>query len=197
MRKVGIFGGRFDPIHIGHLIVAQDAVELLNLEKLVFLVSFTPPHKDCFAPFEDRFEMVKLAISGVPYFEVSDIEKRLRLEKCYTYEVMKKLKVELQGANCLLIIGMDQFNALPTWYRWRDLVELVKIAVLRRPGDTPDPDLTKKLKEKVIFLDTRLIDISSTEIRERIKDGKSIRFLVPQSVKEYIVSKGLYKAQIS
>ena len=194
MKKIGVFGGRFDPIHTGHLIVALDALEILGLSKIYFLVSYNAPHKESVAGFEDRLEMARLATEGSPEFEVLDIERKLSLEKSYTYLVMKRLREEL-GAHreYYLLVGADQFNQLRTWYEYRKLAESTYIAVLRRPHQDVDESILEELGDRVVILRSRLIEISGTEIRSKVKNGKPIRYLVPPSVATYIEKKGLYR----
>ena len=194
MEKIGVFGGRFDPIHTGHLIVALDALEILGLTRVYFLVSYNAPHKESRARFDDRLEMTRLATEDNPQFHPLDIEGRLSLEKSYTYLVMKKLKEELgPEGEYYLLMGADQFNQFRTWYEYRRLAELSYIAVLRRPYQKLDESILEELGDRVVTLRTRLIEISSTEIRSRVKEGKSVKYLVPPSVARYIEEKGLYR----
>ncbi|MDI6850640.1 MAG: nicotinate (nicotinamide) nucleotide adenylyltransferase [bacterium] len=188
MRKIGIFGGAFDPVHVGHVILARDVWENVELDKILFLVNYKPPHKEVYAPFEDRFNMVKLAVEGVEYFEASDFEAIENIVPSYTVNVLERLKDKLKDAEFFLILGADQYQALPSWYNYKRLFEMVNFIVLKRPNCS----LKAINTEKVIFLDERLIDISSTEIRERIRQGKSIRYLVPEAVSHYIIERGLY-----
>ena len=188
MKKIGIFGGRFDPVHMGHLILAQDVQEALKLDKVIFLVSYHPPHRNTVAPFEARYKMVKLAVQGNPYFEASDFEKKLNLPKAYTVEVLKKLK-ELEKAEFYFIMGADQFNSLESWYHPEELVQMANLVVLKRPAISLK---TSRFSREVIFLDERLIEISSTEIRERIQKGLPLRYLLPETVERYIKENSLY-----
>lgn len=188
MQKIGIFGGAFDPIHIGHLILAQDILENVKLDKVLFLVNYQPPHKEVFCGFDDRYNMVKLATSGHENFIASDFEKTEMIAPSYTFNVMVKLKEKMPHADFHLIIGADQYNALEKWYRYKDLLEIVKLIVLKRPGF----EINLRNEAPIIFVDERLIDISSTEIRERIKTGKSIKYFVPEKVEEYIKERRLY-----
>jgi len=189
MQKIGIFGGAFDPIHIGHVILVQDVWENVELDKILFLVNYKPPHKEVYASFEDRFNMVKLAVEGIEYFEASDFEAVENIVPSYTVNVLERLKGKLKDAKFFLILGADQYQALTSWYNYNRLVEMVNFVVLKRPGWWLNVTNT----EKVIFLDERLIDISSTEIRERVRQGKSIKYLVPEKVFHYITERGLYR----
>jgi len=194
MERIGVFGGRFDPIHTGHLIVALDALEVLELNRVYFLVSYNAPHKESRAGFNDRLKMVHLATEDNPQFEPLDIERKISLEKSYTYMVMKKLKEELGSeGEYYLLMGADQFNQFRTWYEYRKLAELSSIAVLQRPHQELDEGILEELGDRVVTLRSRLIEISSTEIRSRIREGKSIRYLVPPSVARYIEENGLYR----
>lgn len=191
MKRIGIFGGRFDPIHIGHLIVAQDLLDRVGLEKVLFLVSHNPPHKSVEAPFQDRYRMVQLAISSNPKFEVTDIEWRLNLKKSYTVLVLKELKKDYPDSEFYFIMGYDQFIKLPTWYKVGELFKLAKLIVLQRLTEK-NGDETLPYKEGVLFIRQRIVEISSTEIRERLRMGKSVKYLLPESVHEYIKRKKLY-----
>ncbi len=190
MQKIGIIGGAFDPIHIGHLILAGDVWENVPLDKIVFLVNYHPPHKTVYAPFEDRFNMVKEAVDGIPYFEASDFEARAGIVPSYTVKVLEKYLEYNPDTEPFLIVGMDQVASLRSWYNYEELINMVNFIILKRPGwDTPS-DLSLR---KVVYLDERLVEISSTEIRERVREGKSIKYLVPERVEKYILDKKLYK----
>ncbi|HOK22631.1 MAG TPA: nicotinate-nucleotide adenylyltransferase [Candidatus Hydrothermia bacterium] len=188
MPRVGIFGGAFDPVHTGHLILAQDVWDNVRLDKIVFLVNYEPPHKGVYACFEDRFQMVKLALKGMSNFEASDFEATRHISPSYTVNVLNEMKRENPESEFFLIIGTDQFNSLHTWYRADLLLSMVKLIVLRRPGWQPP----QEVYSQVVFVDERLIDISSTEIRDRVRKGKSIKYLVPYEVEEYILKNRIY-----
>ncbi len=195
--KIGIFGGRFDPIHIGHLIVAQDVAEKLSLDRVIFLVSFRPPHKSAFTPFEHRFRMVQLATMDNPRFVASDFERRLNLARSYTVEVLRKMReTELKGKSIYFMMGTDQFLTLETgWYRPEMLFELARVVVLRRACSSSSAPSMSKFAEKAIFVNQRQIDLSSTEIRNRIRSGLSIRYLTPREVENYIYQHNLYSTE--
>lgn len=188
MQKIGIFGGTFDPIHIGHIILAQDVWEHVQLNKILFVVNYHPPHKEVYTSFEHRFNMVRLAISNHKEFIASDIEKAQNISPSYTYHTICKLKETIPKSELHLIIGTDQYNSFQSWYKYKEILEMVKLIVLRRPGYNPP----EKYSNNVVFVDERLIDISSTEIRERVRKGKSIKFMVPEAVEEYIITNKLY-----
>ncbi|MCS7245073.1 MAG: nicotinate (nicotinamide) nucleotide adenylyltransferase [candidate division WOR-3 bacterium] len=186
---IAIVGGRFDPIHIGHLIVAQDILEILKVNKVVFLLSHNPPHKPVFSSFEDRYNMIKLSIENFEKFEVWDIERKLNLEKSYTYliliEILKFVKEEI-----FLVIGSDEFENFKNWYRYEDILKIVKLAVVQRPENPYS--YSSDIVDRVIMIKNRIIQVSSSEIRKRIRKNMEFRFLVPYRVYEYIVEKKLY-----
>ncbi|MBI5731601.1 MAG: nicotinate (nicotinamide) nucleotide adenylyltransferase [Ignavibacteriales bacterium] len=191
MKPVGILGGSFDPIHLGHLITSYDVLEKRNLEKIIFVPCHISPHKTDQRPTEDihRLNMVNLAIEQYPYFESSDYEIR-KGDISYTYNTLVELKKSYDQIE--LIIGFDNLIVFDEWYRPNDILKLAKVVVMKREIDNI-PVKHNKYFDSVILLETTLIDISSTEIRERVKNGASIDYLVPSKVKEYISAHSLYK----
>ena len=190
--RIGILGGRFDPIHIGHLIVAQDVAEILRLDRILFLVSHNPPHKGVLTSFEDRLRMVQLAVQNNPRFEASDFERKLNLPRSYTVQVLEALRKTLPANITLFfIMGEDQFATLDTWYQPDRLFHLAQVVVMRRPGTRGEPP--PLFQKRVIYTRQRLIEISSSEIRRRVKAGQSITYLVPREVELYIRRRGLYR----
>ncbi|MDI6839513.1 MAG: nicotinate-nucleotide adenylyltransferase [bacterium] len=189
--RLGVFGGAFDPPHTAHLIAAEMARDKFEFNKIIFIPSYMPPHKDApVASAGDRLEMLKLATKDNPYFEVSDIEIR-RKETSYTVDTVKELTRIYHGAELFLIIGMDEAKDFMTWKAPAKILTLCKFVVINRPGFKKEevPDV---LREKVQFLMLN-IDISSTKLREFIKNGKSIKYLVPKEVELYIKRRELYK----
>ena len=191
MRSVTIFGGTFDPIHYAHLIIAQDILEKIGTQKILFLPTLNPPHKKSFAPFPDRVNMVNLATKENPRFKCSDIEKKLP-GPSYTIDILRAIKKESEISNISFIIGMDSAVELNTWKDPDDLLEEFEIIVIPRPFYTKE-DVLPRFKKKMNFLNTRKIEISSTEIRERIREGKKIKYMTPDSVIDYIEKTDLYK----
>ncbi len=200
--RIGLFGGTFNPIHHGHLIIARSVRERLELDRLVFIPSAKPPHKqdERLAPAEARLAMVRLAVEGEPGFNVDDVEIR-REGPSYTvltveaYHQRAGTSVEL-----FWLIGGDTLPELATWYRIEDLVGMCRFVTAVRPG-FESPDLTSLMERLPLprvrqlesdILETPCIDISSTEIRRRIADGRSIRYLVPERVRDYVDEQGLY-----
>lgn len=207
-----MMGGSFDPIHNGHLRAAEEVRQTLGLEKVLFIPTNIAPHKEHgpLTPVSMRLEMVRLSIKGNPGFEASDIEA-MRSGKSYTIDTLTELTKNKDDVT--LIIGSDSFSDIATWHRFQDILSLVDIAVMTRPGHpfkkpvealTVDlatwfcyDDLNKcyvgKTGRRVYYIESTGIDISSTAIREAIKADRSIRYLVPEAAREYIIKRGLYK----
>jgi len=190
MSKVGIFGGTFDPIHMGHLITAQSVKELRNLEKIIFIPAFISPHKSdakTSSP-SDRLNMIKLAVEGIPFFDYSDIEVK-KGGVSYSIDTLRELKK--QYTELEFIIGYDNIFTFHTWKEPDEILKLAKIIVLKRRSSHP-PQFEDKYYHQAIFVETRGIEISATDIRERVKNGLPINFLVPPDVMEYIYKQKLY-----
>ena len=191
MSKVGIFGGTFDPIHHGHLITAQSVREIRELDKIIFIPSFISPHKadvNSASP-EHRMSMLKLAVDGIDFFEVSDYEI-LKEGISYTIDTLKEFKKKYDGLE--FIIGYDNIFKFHTWKEPDEIMKLTKVLVLKRKSSKPHP-FDDKYVEQATFVQTRGIEISATDIREKVKQGMPIHYLVPEKVKEYIYSFNLYK----
>ncbi|MCX5696465.1 MAG: nicotinate-nucleotide adenylyltransferase [Candidatus Omnitrophica bacterium] len=193
--KIGILGGTFNPIHIGHLILAEEAREKLGLDKVIFVPTFVPPHKDNvdIAPAAARLKMVKLAIAGNKYFSVSDIEIE-RNGRSYTIDTIKEFKKNYSLDQIFFIIGSDLMKYLDDWKDINEISKLVKFVVATRPG-YPLEDITTYAVSRqtgVSTLPIRAVDISGFEIRGAIKEGKSFRYLVPEAVFRYINKKRIY-----
>lgn len=186
---IALIGGRFDPIHIGHLIIAEDLLEILNVEKVIFLLSHNPPHKIVYSSFEDRFNMIKIAINNYKKFEVWDIERRMNLEKSYSFLVLKEI-LRMDYKNLYFVIGSDQFENFKNWYNYEEILNMVNVVVVQRPSK--NYNYPKELLNKVKILNNRLIEVSSSEIRKRIKENREFKFLVPYGVYEYIIERKLY-----
>ena len=203
-RKIGLIGGSFDPIHFGHLLAAQGAAERLGMERVVFIPAKQPPHKRYrhLVSFEHRYAMVKIAIRGNPQFKVSDVEMR-RGGKSYSIDTIHMLRAEY-GADSKMyfIVGADMVSDLPTWKDVAELVKLVFFAVVVRPGYNYLRDLeairgrmgdrfVQETRRNIIHIPPN--GVSATEIRRRLRTGKPIRYLVPESVERYIRKHNLYK----
>jgi nicotinate-nucleotide adenylyltransferase len=192
MRKLGVIGGRFDPVHNGHLILAVDIRESLGLDEILFLVSHHPPHKPVDTPFEHRLAMVELAIRNTPGLRACSIERELDLDRSYTVSVLEALLEREDDPELYFLLGSDQFSHLSGWYRPERLGELSTLVVMRRPGGKCREPEVERLLGEVKYFGARQIDISSSEIRERVRKGLKIRFFVPKEVEEYIIDRGLY-----
>ena len=193
MKKYGIFGGTFNPPHLAHSIVADNVRQQLSLDKIIFIPSGNPPLKESI-PAKHRLSMAKLAFGNDKNFEVSEIEIEDTENKSYTVNTLGKLK-ELYKDNeteLYLIIGMDNLIDLPNWKDPENLFELAKIIVINRPGNNKD-DSRKDFREKATFVDVPDLEISSRMIRRNISEEKSIKYLVCNTVEEYIEKNGLYK----
>lgn len=210
-RRIGILGGTFNPIHIGHLRSALEVRELLGLDEVRLVPSARPPHREAVqASAAQRLEMVRLAVAGEPGLSVDDCEYR-RETPSYTLDTLVTLRGELQADDQLfLILGWDAFCGLPTWYRWQSLLEHCHILVLQRPdADSEAPDELRNLIAARSIQDAALIQgpgghiafvwqtplsVSATQIRTLLQGGRSVRYLVPDSVLSYIHEHGLYRA---
>lgn len=190
MKSVGVLGGTFDPIHIGHLLTAYEVLQKRNLEKMIFIPCSISPHKINQKITEDfhRLSMINLAIEEFPSFKVSDYEIR-KGDISYTYDTLVELKKTYD--NLELIIGFDNLEVFDKWNRPDDILQLAKIVVMKREIDCI-PAARNKYFDSAILLDTTLVDVSSTEIRERVKNKLPIDYLVPVKVEEYITQHGLY-----
>ncbi|MFA6074593.1 MAG: nicotinate-nucleotide adenylyltransferase [Negativicutes bacterium] len=200
MQKIGIFGGTFDPIHNGHLIVAERACESAQLDKVVFVPAYSPPHKqktaDSLTVFEDRYNMTVLAIAGNERFVVSDIERRLE-GLSYTINTINELKKNYpKDTELYFITGMDAICDLLTWRHPEQLLCGCNFLVARRKSNKslqPVYDVYGDLaRSRITIFDSPLIEISATDIRERLQQGKSIKYFMPTSVEKYIYDNKLY-----
>jgi len=187
---VGIFGGTFDPIHDGHLITTRYVLEQRKLDKIIFIPCNLSPHKTERVTTESvhRLNMLKLAIEQIPQFEYSDYEIN-KGEISFTYDTLTFLKKEYE--NLELIIGYDNLHTFHKWKMPDEILKIAKLVVMKRTTDKYN--FHNKYFEQAIILDTPTIEISSTQIRERIKNNLPIDFLVPDKVKEYIFQNALYR----
>jgi nicotinate-nucleotide adenylyltransferase len=193
MKKVGIMGGTFDPIHIGHLIAAEQARDACGLDEVWFIPTHSPPHKHAptGASPDHRLAMVRLAIADYPPFRLSDLEIR-RGGVSYTIDTVERLTADRPDTQFAYIIGADMVEYLPRWHRIEEIAAKITFIGLARPGYTLDGELPEWLRRRVTTVEIPLIDISSTAIRARIRAGRSVRFLIPPPVQAYIEENGLY-----
>lgn len=191
-RKIGLFGGSFDPIHHGHLILARDILEKEGLHRIVFLPSARAPLKErkYLTSDADRLAMVAAAVSGVPQFEVSD-EEIQRGGISYSIETARAWKEKAPAAELFWIIGADQAAQLHRWHQIEALLGLVVFLVATRPGFEPSSALLSA-GDRVRLISSRTLDLSSTEVRQRCAAKQPIDFLVPEPVSTYIQKHSLY-----
>lgn len=215
VKAVGLLGGTFDPIHFGHLRLAEEMGELLGLEEVRILPAGLPPHRgQPRAAAHHRLEMVRRAVAGNPRFVLDEREIR-KASPSYSVETLTVLREELPAATPLvLFMGGDAFMGLTTWHRWQELLDLAHLAVAHRPGFTsavwddalPEPlrkllatrrceqpaELAVKPVGQIYLHPITQLDISASQIRERALRGKSLRYLLPDSVIDYINENHLY-----
>ena len=194
-------GGSFDPVHLGHLGVAETAREAFSLDLVLFVPAAVPPHKGgrALAPGEDRLRMLELAVAGNPHFAVSDIEMHRR-GASYTYDTLDEMSRQYPDARVFFIAGADSLAELHLWHRAVELVKRFDFLVVGRPGanglqfdslqNTFGAEAAGKLRAGYLAAET--YNISATDIRRRVAEGKSIRYLVTPGVESYILNKGLY-----
>lgn len=188
-KQVGILGGNFNPVHNAHLIIADQVYHQLGLDQIYLMPSYEPPHVDVKKTIsaEHRLEMLKLATAREAHLEIETTELD-HPGKSYTYETMKRLTEENPETDYYFIIGGDMVDYLPKWHRLDELLDLVQLVAVRRPNyaqTSPYP---------IIWVDVPLMDLSSSYIRQHVKSGCSINYLVPENVINYIKTKGLYQA---
>jgi nicotinate-nucleotide adenylyltransferase len=198
--QIGIFGGSFDPPHLGHLILAAKAHQQLNLDQVYFVLTADPPHKldRDLTPISHRLAMMELALEGQPDFQISRVEID-RPGPHFTLDSIKLFQGEIPDSDLIYLIGGDSLRDFPTWKKPGDIVDLVsKIGVMRRPFTELDLNsLTKEIPElerKLEFINTPLLEISSREIRERVATGGHFRNYLAPAVFDYIVKEKLYKS---
>ena len=198
-RAIGIMGGTFDPIHVGHLAVAEEAREALALDRVLFVPAGQPPHKlpGSVSPVRDRVAMVELAIAGNPAFELSTAELE-REGPSFTVDTVEAMASSFPDATLHLILSAETFAELPTWHEPARLFDAARMAVVPREGyPAPDPAWLGRAfpgrEDRVDYLEGPRLGLSSTALRARVAAGRSIRYLVPPAVEAYIVEHQLYR----
>ena len=210
-RRIGILGGTFDPVHIGHLRGALEVADALALDELRLTPSARPPHRDTpQVSAQDRLAMVECAVAGVAPLVV-DARELQRDKPSYTIDTLELMRAELAAdAQVFLLLGWDAFCGLPTWHRWEELLQHCHILVLQRPdADVEPPDALRNLLAARSVSDPQALEgpagniafvwqtplaVSATQIRQLLASGKSVRFLVPDAVLAYIDAHNLYRA---
>ena len=201
-RRIGIMGGTFDPIHLGHLAVAENVREMCHLDHVLFIPSANPPHKrgHRLAAARHRYAMTLLAICSNPYFSISSLEMD-RPGLSYAVDTVQELlRIYGQETSFYFITGADAIKEVPDWERVDELLSICHFVAAARPGPAPDfAHLWRRFgaigREHIHCLTTPELDISSTDIRARVHQGLSIKYIVPESVVQYIYKEGLYNAE--
>jgi nicotinate-nucleotide adenylyltransferase len=201
--RIGVFGGTFDPVHYGHLLLAECCREQCHLDQVLFLPAAVPPHKQHFecSPADHRMAMLELAIGGHEPFAISRVEID-RGGVSYTVETLTTLRQQQPHAEWFFLMGADSLADLPGWRAPEEICELATLSVVARP-QSPAPDFNslagiaspqriEQFRQHVVTMP--LVDLSSTEIRRRVSQGRSIRFRTPRAVEKYIETHGLYAA---
>jgi len=192
MKRVGVFGGSFDPVHNAHVALARLALEQLRLDEVRWIPIGQPWHKSrTLSDAADREAMVRLAVAGEPRFVVDRIELRRR-GISYTLDTVRELAAAEPGTEWVLILGQDQYASLHTWRDWRELVGMVTLAIANRPDAEPAVNAQiAKVPHQMVSLP--MMDVSSTEVRRRVAAGEPIAGLVPEAVARYIERRQLYR----
>jgi len=201
MRHIGILGGTFNPPHVGHLVMAQEAYDQLGLERVVLMPVSSPPHKEALedpGP-EARLALCELAVAGDERFEVSAMEVE-RGGASYTVATLRELHARAPEHELTFIVGGDMAHSLPAWQEPEALLSLARLAVAEREGVRRE-DISRRLAplappDRVVFFDMPRIDVSSSSLRRRIADGRPIRYLVPDAVAAEIEASGLYRQAV-
>lgn len=197
--RLGVFGGTFDPPHLGHLILAETAADALDLAQVLFVPAGQPPHKDpaeVRAPAQHRLAMVERAIAGNPRFALSRADLD-RPGPHYSVDTLRLLGAAFPGATLFFLIGADSLRDLPTWHQPADVIAQAWLGAMRRPGTEPDLSALEEqlpgVTDRVRWVDAPRIEISSSSLVRRIAAGLSVRYQLPDSVRAYIQEHGLYR----
>jgi nicotinate-nucleotide adenylyltransferase len=186
--RLGVYGGAFDPPHLGHLVAASDACDALRLDRLLWIPSAVHPLKAVRTAADVRLEMVRAAIAGDPRFQADDLELR-RTGPSYTVDTLRELRAREPGAELFFVTGADNLRDLPRWREPDEVARLATLAVVSRAGDSLPADPLYPARAVTV---TR-VDVSSTEIRRRVAAGLSIRYLVPEAVRAVVERERLYR----
>jgi len=191
--RLGVFGGTFDPIHLGHLRAAENALECLGLDRIAFIPAGTPPHRpDPISSALDRYAMTALATAGHPRFAVSDLELR-REGPSYTVDTVASLRRENPDDQVFVIVGSDTFPEMATWRERERLMSLCTVAVVARPGEGSETAGSLEPSSGVARVEGPGLAISASAIRRRVRQKRSVRYLVPEAVADYIAKRALYR----
>jgi nicotinate-nucleotide adenylyltransferase len=199
LTRTAVLGGSFNPIHYGHLLLADEVAELLGLDRVLFVPAARPPHKPStdLAPAADRYAMVELAIAGHPKFAVSDVEFR-RPGPSYTVDTLEALAIP--RADLFLIIGSETFLDLLSWRSPRRVAELAQLAVVPRLGSAFDPEsaaarkVVHEIGQEPVLVRAMSLPLSASDLRRRVREGRSIAYRLPEAVDAYIHARRLYRS---
>lgn len=190
--KIGLYGGTFDPIHLGHLILAETVREQLELDEIWFIPAFQNPLKvnRPVTPPKARLEMLRFAMAGNPHFRLNEMEIK-RKGPSYTFETLQKIQAERPVDELFLLIGADSLRDFPNWREYELIQQIARVVVVNRAREQPIvPDVLDS--QKIDLLQMPSIEISATEIRQRCKTNRSIRYLTPRAVELFIAANNLY-----
>jgi len=199
--EIAIFGGSFNPVHNGHIAFCRQCAGMSAFDRVLLMPANVPPHKAALelASNADRIEMLRLAAAGEPDFSVSDLEYRLG-GRSYTVETLRALHRERPGDRFTLLLGSDMFRTFRQWYRCEEILELASLlAGARHPGEYEELSALRESfgekKSRIRVADIRVTEVSSTQVREKIRRGEDVSGLLPPAVYAYILSRGLYRGQ--
>jgi nicotinate-nucleotide adenylyltransferase len=195
--RLGLFGGTFDPIHVGHLVLAEQCREACALDRVWFVVAGAPPHKKGErTPVADRLEMARIAVAGHPAFEVSEIEAN-RPGPHYSIETLAAVRAQRPKDELFFLIGADSLADLPLWRQPDQIARIATIVAVNRPGI--DPEVTATLPDfgpgafPIRVVNIPPLGVASHDLRRRLMEGRSVRYLIPRGVEAYIEANGLYR----
>lgn len=193
--RIGLYGGTFDPIHIGHLLNAERVRDEFDLDLVFFIPADVPVHKYTgnMASAEERCEMIRRAIDGNTAFDIhtGEIDRR---DPSYTVITVKELREEFSGDELFLIVGADSYDDFGSWYEYEEILAMVPVIVMSRPDSSQENYIWTR-KGRFHFAENPEIEVSSSAIREYVASNRSIRYLVPEKVRSYIIERGLYKSE--
>ncbi|CAG4921725.1 MULTISPECIES: nicotinate-nucleotide adenylyltransferase [Acidithrix] len=193
LTRIGIFGGTFDPIHVGHLVAAVNAKAQARLDKVLMVVANVPWQKEgtrALTEATTRYEIVKAAIAGVEGLEASDMEIR-RGGQSYTIDTVREVARQYPNSELFLVVGADAAGGLDTWERSETLSEMVSLIIVNRPGTRIDASIKRYWRTD--FVEIPALDVSSTDIRARVRDGRPLDFLLSRETIDYIARSGIYR----
>jgi nicotinate-nucleotide adenylyltransferase len=181
---LAVLGGTFDPPHVGHAIIAQDLIEELELDRLLLVPSADPPHRTAVLPAEERLALVTRLFASAPEIEVSDLELR-RSGPSHTVDTLDEIRRARSPRRLYCVIGADQLRVIDTWHDYRRLPELAEIAVMRRGGEEPE---LPRSADRIAYITVNVtrVDVSASQVRARLRDGRPIRYMVPESIRDEV-----------